>query len=86
MEGFDIDWIMDLDILSFDSLIGSIYRIQSQHTFEDTHLMRAATQAKEEDFKKVMAPYQKAIVAGTTRPKPGTKGAKDFMRKHRRGI
>ena len=86
MEGFDIEWVLDLDILSFDSLIGSIHRIQSQEKVEGTWLQRYAMQAEHKDFKKAMQPYEKAMTAGTEKPKPAAKGAKDFIRKHGRGI
>jgi len=33
-----------------------------------------------------MQPYEKAMTAGTEKPKPAAKGAKDFIRKHGRGI
>jgi len=86
MEGFDIEWVLDLDILSFDSLVGSIHRIQSQTTVERTWLMRAATQAEGKQFKEAIKPFEKAMTDGTNKSQPGTKSAKDFIRKHGRGL
>jgi hypothetical protein len=86
MDGFDIDWVMDLDILSFDSLVGSIHRIRAQDVLEKTNLARAATNATAKQFKEIMEPYKKAIVSGTEKLKPGTKTAQDFTRKYGRGF
>jgi len=86
MSGFDIDWILDLDILSFDSLIGSVHRIQSQEKVENTWLQRYATQAEQKQFKKAIQPLEKAMSRGTDRPRPGTKDAQDFISEHGRGI
>jgi hypothetical protein len=86
LAGFDVDWVLDLDILSFDSLVGSIYRIQSQEKFEGTWLQRYACQAEQKDFNKAMKPLEKAMTRGTDRPRPGAKGAKDFVKKYGRGV
>ena len=86
MSGFDIDWILDLDVLSFDSLIGSVHRIQSQEKVETTWLTRYATQAEHKPFKEAIRPLEDAINRGIDRPRPGAKGAQDFIRKHGRGI
>lgn len=86
MSGFDVEWVLDLDILSFDSLVGSVYRIQSQEKVESTWLTRYATQAEHDKFKQALKPLEQAMTRGTDRPRPGAKGAKDFIAKHGRGI
>ena len=86
MSGFDIDWVLDLDILSFDSLVGSVHRIQSQYKVEGTKLQRLAMNAQEKDFKAALKPLEKDMVRGTERPRPGVHGAQDFIKKHGRGI
>lgn len=84
--GFDVDWILDLDILSFDSLIGSLHRIQCQEKVERSWLHHYAAQAKTDDFKKALKPLENGMHRGTDKPQPGTRGAQDFIARHGRGI
>lgn len=86
LAGFEIEWVLDLDLLSFDSLIGSIHRIQAQEKTEGAWLTRMATQAEQKQFNQAIKPLQEAMTRGTDRPRPGTKGAQDFIRNHGRGI
>ena len=79
-------YIMDLDILSFDSLAGSIHRIQSSKISEDALMMRSVMHADVKAFKQVLDPYFKAMTEGTGKLKPGTKTSSDFIKKYGRGF
>ena len=59
MRGLDIEWVIDLDMISFGELIGSVRRNQNQIIAVEAQNLRAAFGAEVKDFTKYIKALQK---------------------------
>lgn len=50
MNSLEIEWVADLDLISFMNLLNSVQRIRSQSMAEQAQNMRAAFGAEAKDF------------------------------------
>ena len=77
--GFDMEWVINLDMQSFDSLINSLHRQQNSDMLRSIFAARIA-QAEEKEYKKAVKSLQKEISA------TDSNDAQAFNRSFGRGI
>ncbi len=77
MNGLDLEWLMNLDLLSFDSVIGSLDREMMRKDRMTAILIRAAYGADQKGWKDLM----KALDAGDQGTDEG-----EFLKKFGGGI
>ncbi len=82
-KGFDLEWISNLDVLSFGALMDSIERISAAEAIRAAQIARLA-QAEAKDFKKVIKDWQKAASPGGVDPN-GLSGG-DLKARYGKGI
>lgn len=61
--GFDFEWVINLDLTSFESLIGSLERQSNAEMLRSIFVARVA-QAEEKDYKKAVRELQKGSSHG----------------------
>lgn len=49
-----MEWVIDLDLISFDSLVASLERTRNRTALDQITAMRIATQADQDGYKKVV--------------------------------
>lgn len=61
--GFDLEWVLDLDLQSFESLMSSLERQSHAEMIKAVFVARIA-QAEEKDYKKAVRELQKGASHG----------------------
>jgi hypothetical protein len=90
MHGLDREWVMALDLLSFDSLVRSCQRIDAIEREESAWIGMIAAQGKSETMKevldsgkKLLKPYEKPQQSAKQEAK---KGMAEFLAKFPKGF
>jgi len=82
-KGFDLDWISELDVLSFRALVESLERVASAEMIRAAYVARAA-QADQKDFKSVIRDWTKSATPGGV--DPNARSGQDLLNQYGRGI